>query len=666
MFNSFKTMLSQTLENKNETYIRNNIVTSFLKNKTELYKLCTDYKNIPDGYYNLIKGAIQSGKSRIIHSLSFRATMLDNDNMIIIVRNYIEDYNQMNKGLSDYIEEFKNYCHEETGNDLDEDELPKVFYVGDIERNSKTKHLSGHEQLCKQIKNGRAIIICIANSDQITKLNDCVDILKNQYEDINLRLNLVIDEVDQLMFSIGESFRPQLDYLLDHIPNNLVFGVTATTYEVFHNHGFGIQNVFVLNKPTTYKGVLSIKYEYIGSIDDKHCTKYNYDPFKWDPSLKPYLLDFVDKEIYTINSDGKTMFHPNTLLLKTDRLIEKQYKQLDFICKDDNLKNKITVISYNGESATLYSSHLIGKGQQITIKSRDGKKNRKLCKYSTDEYHVFKKTSISEILQYLKTHGGAKKYSHIVIISYNMVGRGINIVSTDFGWHLTNMYFRPTRSTNITSILQAMRLCGIYKDDIPLTCHLEESVYKDLYTGYQLQEDYFSRLERHKNENMSCIDFLDTQKFYISKMPKRKMVKATTKQIFQITTIESEDTGMSLSDFYSDGCKITIVKDEEDIVLADHIVSEYPHKYISRIPKLVNNQQWVGKMIRYLYVQKNPVNIDQFRKGVEYPKGKKQFQSNYENGGSFNANYSQCWVKLSSGGIILNPIVREYINKKNL
>jgi hypothetical protein len=205
--------LSKTIERKNETYRRNTIVRCFLETKTELYNLCSDFSTVSTGYYNLIKGAIQSGKSRIIQSLSFKCTMLDNGNVIIIVRNYTDDYHQIHKGVCEFIKEFKEYFMDETGEDVDEDELPKIYYMGDTKRKKSTKKLSDHQEICRQIQLGRAIIVCIANSEQISKLNDCLDIVKNRNDGINLRLNLVVDEVDQLMFSSGCSFKPQFDYL---------------------------------------------------------------------------------------------------------------------------------------------------------------------------------------------------------------------------------------------------------------------------------------------------------------------------------------------------------------------------------------------------------------------------------------------------------------------
>lgn len=668
IFSCFKEKLNNIILNKH----RNSIVLSFLKTQTQLYDLCADYEAKPNGYFNLIKGAIQSGKSRIIHSLAIKVTMLDNGNVIIIVRDFTVDADQIQKGMFDFTDEFKTYWEEQNKDDIDSTELPTIFYIGDIKRNKETCKLSGHEEMCQKIKEKRAIIISLANSSQLLKLNYCLDILKQDNKDIDFGFNLLIDEVDQVYCSEGIEFKPQLDYLIQHIPTNCIFGITATTYEIFHNEHFGIQRVFVLKPPKNHKNIGDLHCEFIGKINTEKQNGH-YDPFYCDSYLRPVLNEFIKKKSYTIKTrNGKTSKHPNIMLLKTDRLIQNQYETFNKICQDEEFKQKLTVILYNSECTTLYSPSLIGNGDKIKFTS--GRSINLWKKGSTNEYHKFKKASISQVLQYLKESGGTTKFPHIVIISYEMVGRGINVVSSDFGWHLTDMYYRPAYNVTISTMLQAIRLCGIYYDDIVLTLYIEEAVYKDLYSGYKLQEDYLSRLGK-MDDNTSCPEFLENQKFYVSKMPKRRVVKPSTKQIFQVTKNPDEDTGMSITEFYSKDYKIE-EKSNEDNTISIVDQKNYPHTKLDRIPKwYFNKKELCGKFLRFLFTQHTPVSYQELANGIGFTgklfnssgkaKLKNKFYSCYLNGsGSKDTyTYSHCWIT-TNDGIILNPIVRKTILEK--
>jgi hypothetical protein len=201
---------------------------------------------------------------------------------------------------------------------------------------------------------------------------------------------------------------------------------------------------------------------------------------------------------------------------------------------------------------------------------------------STDRVHIFTNTPLPFILQYLKTNGGARRFPRIIIIAYKLVGRGINIVSADFGWHLTHMFYRPSPTTDVTTMIQSMRLCGIYKDNIPLDCYITKRHYEDMYKGYMLQEDIFQRLaagEHREEEEMN--EWMQRQSFFKEKIPMRRLYKNKRFE-GRITTDRSEDTGMSMEEFNKMRCIVKM--DARPLAIAPAAaIPEMDHKELARL-----------------------------------------------------------------------------------
>jgi hypothetical protein len=135
-----------------------------------------------------------------------------------------------------------------------------------------------------------------------------------------------------------------------------------------------------------------------------------------------------------------------------------------------------------------------------------------------------------------------------------MIGRGINIVSRDFQWHLTHMYYRPSRSTALPSMLQSMRLCGRYQDNIPLYLYAEESVIRDIQRGYRLQKELVDRIKTKStaDPSLSALTILRDETVHPQKMPKRN-VFLRRKKGNRAWQENENDTGLSLEEFQR-GC----------------------------------------------------------------------------------------------------------------
>ena len=492
----------------------------------------------------LIKGAVQSGKSRILFALCLlHGTYQQNANVMVLVRNFTDDYDQFQRNFRAFLDEYSEFLLQQPEIETDDDVLeylPSFYYMGNVKKIKQNGMLRNHEDLCEDLVKGQCVVIALANDHQTSMMNDCLDIVAAASSS-ERELWVMIDEADQLIYSEGDKFTPQLDALLER--SHHVYGISATLYETFYdpNQRFCTDRVFYLTPPPEYKGIDQLAYESIR----KTCNG-----LMEDEDLEQFLQRQCDKEPFWIRSSEK---HPMMTLIKTENLITEQDRLLHKI--QTRFPKQYTIITYNGTCTKLYSESLCGERIVLPVCRK-----KQSSSSSTHDLHVFHNCALPYLLQYLKENGGAERFPRILIISYKLVGRGINIVSADFQWHLTHMFYRPSKGTSVTSMIQSMRLCGNYQDTIPLTCLMEKEYYENMYKGHRLQEDLFYRIQNESTGSKedddppkSLTEWLQTQKFMKDKIPDTVLYK---KKGFQgkITDRESEDQGMSMTEFNQNRC----------------------------------------------------------------------------------------------------------------
>lgn len=515
------------------------IVLRFLKEETRLFEIIPDMEF---GDYQskstLIKGAIQSGKTNIICSICLYLHSIARRNSILIVRNFNEDAYQFQRGMERFLERYMTYLKLHGGYTEEniENMIPFMFYAGNIIR----KHTNQYEHITpflEHFKHNKLQCVALANHDQLSKINHCLDTL-HKYDSMN-SFALIVDEVDQLLYTNGESLKIQMDTLRES--SKQLFGVSATLYEPVLHSEFDTLNTYIMTPPSDYRGIPDVLFEFI----EAHRGR-SYE----DASL----LSFLDRDHVPFSN------HPFISMIKTERKIDEQERLLASLKR--RYPVKYTILTYNGDNIMIYHHSL----SQLPLLVLSNKK--KSIKEKEGDYHVFHKCPLSMVLQYLKDNGGVRRFERIIIIAHGLVGRGINIVSHDFEWHLTHMFYRPSINTSVESILQSMRLCGIYKDTIPLTCLLEKEYYDILYKGYQLQEDIFKRIKQVQQvqygESMHDIGdkpldhFMEKQKFYRDKIPirlKRRFEPYSTDE-------RMEDIGMNMEEFDRFKCVVAPVLPE--------------------------------------------------------------------------------------------------------
>lgn len=586
----------------------NSLCMEFLKEKTRFSEL------FPENFLDknttfLIKGPVQSGKSRLIYALTlFLSNRDDASNVLVILRNFRGDAEQYQRG-------WRNFLDEVAGDTI------KTHYLGKLSR-KKSGELVGSEPLLQDLKANKSCkMIALAHHDHLGNLLECLEKTDSHQKP----LTIIMDEVDQLMYTQGDALSGCLQRIRERA--HFVFGMSATLYHPLYDPKsfFKTAHTFILTPPDHYKGILDIQYQEIGKVD-KEKKKKRPDAFlRWDPDLYRFLMDHRQIKAF---SDG----HPWIGLIKTERFIKNQEALCQTILSHPKLKDHFTVIVMNGNKVSIHPC------------PKEMEKKTKSIK------------TIQRMLQTLKECGGSQKNPRILILSHGLVGRGINVVSEDFGWHLTHMFYRPSPSTTVPMMIQSMRLCGIYKDNIPLTCFCERKVHDSLYRGHQLQEDIFKRLlnrpEEEEKGPTTISTWLEGEIFLRKKVPTCRLIKG---QAFssKITDNPLEDKGMPMEEFTKGiGVKMN-GKEESHGVNLDKLKKEW-----------IQSEGVLGQMIRFLYDQKDPISKMEFQEGVGYEDASR-FHPNFLNGSSSRSKYGHLWIShKQTKNIILNPLVRTFLDQQ--
>lgn len=265
-------------------------VIDFLQQKTRLFDLISHDPLTDKKTQCLIKGFVQSGKSRVMYALCLYMTCVLGHNVVVIVRNFMDDYDQFRRGFEKFLLEYRDFC---SAGDDDSLDLPHVYYAGDVKR-TKNGDLSHHEDFIGDLSTSHNVVIALANHDQLSKFNDCMDHVSND-DDISVHtpFTVIIDEIDQLGYSMGDRFAPQLEHLVS-MKADAVFGISATFFEPLqtNTYGFKTNRVCYLKPPPEYKGITHITY---------HCIEPTDGDLLKDPDLDRFLTHHCDHKPFRIH-----------------------------------------------------------------------------------------------------------------------------------------------------------------------------------------------------------------------------------------------------------------------------------------------------------------------------------------------------------------------------
>ena len=402
----------------------------------------------------LCEAPTQSGKGNFTIACSMKS-MINGRTPLVIVRNFTADGNKMENDIKNVNKLFNKFMQRNNVN--------MKFEITCL-RCEKLDSEKFHKSLRGEYPK---IVVCLANSIQLNKLYDAVSTVKNSVYD------LYIDEVD--FIDCGDS------NLSDNL-NNLkrrafqTYGITATPLDfILSEKELKTANTLMIAPRKDYRG----HHDFIVHTLDIHPevvalnTKATYEEIlESDKNLKPYLEEFIVSKLSYAQALDR--YHPNICLIKNTILNENQDALFNGIIKDYG--DKLAVVVFNGKGIAMYFDGM--KSVKIDNKVVKPKKYYDL--------------EIPDVIQFFKSD--EERFKRIVIISGLTTGRCVSLVSRDYEWHLTDMYYVPAASTPVPELIQSTgRLCGRNhnKSHLILNCTLK--VARALYDGLNFTNEVLYR-----------------------------------------------------------------------------------------------------------------------------------------------------------------------------
>ena len=120
---------------------------------------------------------------------------------------------------------------------------------------------------------------------------------------------------------------------------------------------------------------------------------------------------------------------------------------------------------------------------------------------------------------------------------------------------------------------------------------------------------------------------------------------------------------MTMDEFNKDRCitKMLTTNEKEDKEIKEKN-GKIDGVDIKKLQKWIKGNALVGKMIRFLLDQNEPINFEIFKDGVDYAGSDKQFISNLDNGKAIKSNLGKLWsCKNNYKKIEINKNIIKYI-----
>ena len=365
---------------------------------------------------------------------------------------------------------------------------------------------------------------------------------------------LFIDEADHV--DSGTQTRKSVVLPMLKSQAHCVIGISATVMDLLGKEALIPKDLILLQPPSSYRGIPELleNSQYIppGSV---YSSKIDSNLLENDPYLLDWIQDLIDTESYKIE-DGST--HPIIALISICDTVDPCVRARQAIVS--RFGKKVVVIDHHADGI------LIQKGM------------------IEDESDLH----ISDVLQELKDD---RETSPIVIFAGDIAGRGVSYVSRDYGWHLTHQRLIVSKSCPEPELMQKVRLCGVYRDNIPLKLVSSEDILKDLRKAYLKQEELIEKVRGVANTfSGQCKEFFKEVLFEKEKMSGR-----------QITKDPKAKLEIQLVDF-------AVGWRYEDVGMKEIIPEDYPSKEFDRL---------VNKMFPKWDKEDGTTNISRFMHELE-------------------------------------------------
>jgi len=495
-------------------------IQNYLKTKIPLFnenpEIFEDLEN-PEKSTLLIAGLVQSGKSNVICGLSLYLNQALELNVINVVRDIRADYEQLYRK---YIRDFSEYSL--VINYTGEESIHKIF----MERQP-------------------SITIALEHQNHFEKIQQAYALKPNS------NFVLIADECDLICYKDEKSIEPIRIHLFNDIKNrsDKFIGITATAFDMLYMEDrLTCDNIYTLPVPADYKGVDHSDFK-INELDKKFDFKLGKtnDPAIWrfSKDMENFYTDIMDTPVFEEKTEEGLIIHPVICLQTTETEKPKQLQCLGAFARHSVFKEEFTVVVYNGDGVFMYSPD--GIDRDIVVKTQDGKEKLHKAKFDASAFFkycdgvaYFKHLNLGDALQYLKNRRDPP--AHIVIIAGLMVGRGLNIVSTDFKWHLTHQILKTSDTATCSDILQKCRCFGIYRDRIPINLYCLQKDAISIKQSLKLQARLFEGAELEEAIK-SMPELCEEIKMYVGNIPKRRTTKKCKEPQWNKVAKEREQYG---------------------------------------------------------------------------------------------------------------------------
>lgn len=504
-----------------------------------------DFSQLDKHHFYCIDGDIQSGKTKTTLSYMLLSVMYSLKT-IVVVRNINDDSIQMMNAATKLLNRQSVY-------------FKKMFQ-------------SNVQQSCCNVKDitnwaynpNCNILVVMANTSQLGKL---VSTLKG----IETSFSLFIDEADQLLHTAPSKSEKNVSKYMKQLveKSKCTYLVSATNYNNYFNAGIYVNHIIRVPVHIHYKGINALQFN---TLD----IATNNAPSIFDKSNQ--LLNVID----TLTHRELYPSHPTILLAKCSRLVSHQDEIVRFI-SNSKYSSTWSALSYNSEGVTIFSSNLIGQ-QEIVIDTVVGQPDDS---YTQQGVFRFKGLGIMQALSFMKQ----LKNTRIIISSGMLAGRCINFMDDEYDWHITDEYIDPAITATIDSIIQSLRICGIQKNETPLTVWCTESVKKDILATYNHLTQYIYNL---KDKESDVYEVLKKTVIHKSKVGAKKVCKQP--KPYKVTGVAKND---NTSDYTSE--TNSSLSDEEPSG-GEHDDVQLEKNGLIRVKKAYTNQTGIIYKIIKMYI----------------------------------------------------------------
>jgi hypothetical protein len=161
-------------------------------------------------------------------------------------------------------------------------------------------------------------------------------------------------------------------------------------------------------------------------------------------------------------------------------------------------------------------------------------KNQKIVKIES------KNTPLNKMISNLTS-----EYKHVVFIAGHIASRGLSFVSEDFSIHLSDEVMFPSLRSRGDTIVQGLRLLGVFKDTKYPTLYTDKSTYSEILAYIKLQKSLYKKAEYiYSDEDITC------NIRYSDNLPRRRPLYNNTEKVLY-EQLNNSFIGMKIKNDFS-------------------------------------------------------------------------------------------------------------------